>query len=66
MALNTLALVQAGERTSVTGKAVTNKILLGISDSEYRSIRPHLEYLGLPRHYTLHEPNERTDRKSVV
>jgi len=60
MALNTLALVQAGERTSVTGKAVTNKILLGISDSEYRSIRPHLEYLGLPRHYTLHEPNEKT------
>src|ERR1700738_4612346 len=60
MALNTLALMQAGERTSVTGKAVTNKILLGISDSEYRSIRPHLEYLGLPRHYTLHEPNEKT------
>jgi len=26
-----------------------------MSDSEYRSLRPHLEYLGLPNHLVLHE-----------
>jgi CRP-like cAMP-binding protein len=60
MALKDLALVQAGERTSGDGRAITNKILLAIPDDEFRSIRPHLEYLVLRRHYILHEPNEKS------
>jgi CRP-like cAMP-binding protein len=60
MALKDLELVQAGERTNVEGKAVNNKILLTIPDEEYLSVRPHLQYLVLQRHDTLHEPNERT------
>src|ERR1700730_15119474 len=58
MALKDLGLVQAGERTNPEGKPVTNRILLSIPDEEYAAIRPHLEYLALERHNTLHEPNE--------
>jgi CRP-like cAMP-binding protein len=58
MALKDLGLVQAGERTNTSGKAVTNKILLTIPDDEYTAIRPHLECLALERHNSLHEPNE--------
>src|ERR1700719_5081107 len=58
MALKDLGLVQAGERTNASGKAVTNRILLTIPDDEYTTIRPHLEYLALEQHDTLHEPNE--------
>jgi CRP-like cAMP-binding protein len=48
-----------GERTHAAGKAVSNKILLWIPNSEYRVIRPYLEYLELPSHLTLHEPSEK-------
>src|SRR5712671_6371945 len=58
MALKDLVLVQAGERTNTSGKAVANRILLTIPDDEYTAIRPHLEYLALARHDSLHEPNE--------
>ena len=51
--------MQAGERTNAAGKPVSNKILLSISDSEYNSIRPHLEYVRLPNHLVLHETGER-------
>ena len=37
------------------GKQVSNKILLSISDRDYSSIRPHLEYVSLPNHLVLHE-----------
>jgi CRP-like cAMP-binding protein len=47
--------VQSGERTNAAGKPVANKILLSISDSEYNSLRPHLEYIRLPNHLVLHE-----------
>jgi CRP-like cAMP-binding protein len=50
-----LQVVQSGERTNAAGKPVSNKILLSISDSEYHSLRPHLEYLRLPNHLVLHE-----------
>jgi CRP-like cAMP-binding protein len=50
-----LQIVQSGERTSAAGKPVSNKILLSISDSEYHSLRPHLEYVCLPNHLVLHE-----------
>jgi CRP-like cAMP-binding protein len=47
--------VQSGERTSAEGKPVSSLILLSISDSDYRSLRPHLEYVSLPNHLVLHE-----------
>src|ERR1700688_564786 len=50
-----LQLVQSGERTNTDGKPVSNIILLSISDSDYSSLRPHLEYVSLPNHLVLHE-----------
>jgi CRP-like cAMP-binding protein len=49
---------QAGERTNLDGKPVSNKILLAIPDEEYLSIRAHLKFVELPHHRILHEPNE--------
>ena len=50
-----LQVVHSGERTNTDGKPVGNKILLSISDSDYSSLRPHLEYVSLPNHLVLHE-----------
>jgi CRP-like cAMP-binding protein len=47
--------VQSGERTNIHGKPVSSLILLSISDSDYISLRPHLEYVSLPNHLVLHE-----------
>ena len=55
MANKDLQVVQSGERTNAAGKPVSNKILLSISDSDYSSLRPHLEYVSLPNHLVLHE-----------
>src|SRR6266852_9194012 len=46
---------QPSERTNTAGKHVSNKILLSISDSDYGSLRPYLEYVSLPNHLVLHE-----------
>src|SRR5258705_10670011 len=48
-------IVQSGERTNAAGKPVSNIILLSISDSDYDSLRPHLEYVSLPNHLVLHD-----------
>jgi CRP-like cAMP-binding protein len=50
-----LQVVQSGERTNAAGKSVSNIILLSISDGDYDSLRPHLEYVSLPNHLVLHE-----------
>jgi CRP-like cAMP-binding protein len=50
--------MQSGERTNVAGKPVSNKILLAIPGSEYLSVRGHLEFVQLPQHRVLQEPNE--------
>ena len=47
--------VQSGERTNTEGKLVSSLILLSISESDYSSLRPHLEYVSLPNHLVLHE-----------
>jgi CRP-like cAMP-binding protein len=47
--------LQSGERTNTQGKPVSSLILLSISDSDYASLRPHLEYVSLPNHLVLHE-----------
>jgi CRP-like cAMP-binding protein len=50
-----LQVVQSGERTNTDGKPVSNIILLSTSDSDYSSLRPHLEYVSLPNHMVLHD-----------
>jgi CRP-like cAMP-binding protein len=50
--------VRAGERTNVEGKAVSNKVLLSTPANEYQLMRPHLEYVDLPGHRSLHEPTQ--------
>jgi CRP-like cAMP-binding protein len=47
--------VRYGERTNAAGKPASNIILLSISDDDYSSLRPHLEYVNLPNHQVLHE-----------
>ena len=47
--------VKSGERTNTAGKPVSNLILLSMSDGDYASLRPHLEYVSLPNHMVLHE-----------
>jgi CRP-like cAMP-binding protein len=47
--------VQSGERTNDAGKPVSNVILLSIPNSDYTSLRPHLEYVSLPNHLVIHE-----------
>lgn len=56
-----LQVLQAGERTNAGGKPVSNIILLSIVDSDYNSLRPHLEYLQLPNHLVLHEAGSRLE-----
>jgi CRP-like cAMP-binding protein len=53
---NSSQVVRAGERTNAEGKPVSNKILLSVPDNEYRLMRPHLKYVDLPGHLSLHEP----------
>src|SRR6202162_4178891 len=50
--------LQTGERTSVDGKPVRNKILLATPDNEYALMRPDLTYIDLPSHLSLHEPTQ--------
>ena len=50
---------RAGQRTNVAGKPVANKLLLAVSEVEYRRIRPHLDFQELPKHFSLHEPREK-------
>src|ERR1700685_4269806 len=57
MSTGTLQVVQSGERTGPSGKPVRNKLLLALSDEDYQSIRPHLEYVNLPHHLSLHQPH---------
>jgi CRP-like cAMP-binding protein len=54
-----LRVVQAGERTNPKGKPVKNRLLLALPDSEFRSIRPALEFMDMPDHRSLYEPNRR-------
>jgi CRP-like cAMP-binding protein len=56
-----LQIAQSGERTNAAGKPVSNIILLSSSESDYSSLRPHLEYVSLPNHLVLHEPGEKLE-----
>jgi CRP-like cAMP-binding protein len=52
-----LQAMQPGERTSPEGKPVSNRLLLAMRDEEFRSVRPHLEFVNLPHHLSLHQPH---------
>jgi hypothetical protein len=56
-----LQVVQAGERTNPSGNPVGNVILLSMVDSDYSSLRPHLEYVELPNHLVLHEAGRKLE-----
>jgi CRP-like cAMP-binding protein len=56
-----IQVAQAGERTNSAGKPVSNVILLSASDSDYRSLRPYLEYVELPDHLVLHEAGAKVE-----
>ena len=61
MGQKNLRVVQAGERTNIDGKHVSNKVLLATPDNEYQLMRPDLTYVDLPNHLGLHEPTQRID-----
>ena len=46
------------ERTDRNGKAVSNRILQELPESEYRTIRPALEFVAAPRGKYLYEQNQ--------
>jgi CRP-like cAMP-binding protein len=48
----------ANERTSVDGKPITNRVLLGVPYQEYELLRPDLTHVELPGHLSLHEPTQ--------
>ncbi len=52
----TFSTVQAGERTDVTGNAISNQILLALPEEEFSLIRPRLEPVELPPRKSLHGP----------
>src|SRR5207248_11802770 len=43
------------------GKPVTNIILQSVADTDYTSLRPHLEYVSLAHHLVLHEAGQKVD-----
>ncbi|HET7440130.1 MAG TPA: Crp/Fnr family transcriptional regulator [Terriglobales bacterium] len=45
-----LVRLQPGERTDLSGKPIGNIILLSISDQEFKTLRPMLEYVESPYH----------------
>jgi CRP-like cAMP-binding protein len=50
--------LRAGDRTNVEGKSVSNRVLLSVPDNEFLLMRPHLKYVDLPGHLSLHEPTQ--------
>jgi CRP-like cAMP-binding protein len=49
--------VRPGERTAPGGKPVLNRVLLKLPDEEFQLLRPHLEFVELPHHLSLHQPH---------
>src|SRR6202047_986153 len=52
---------EAGERTNIDGKHVSNKVLLAMPDNEFELMRAELTYMDLPSHLSLHEPTQSID-----
>jgi len=49
--------VRPGERTAPGGKPVLNRVLLKLPDEEFQFVRPHLEFMEMPHHLSLHQPH---------
>jgi CRP-like cAMP-binding protein len=47
------------KRTCLGDRPIRNKLLLSVSRRDFAALRPHLEFLELPLHFALHEPNEK-------
>ena len=45
-------------RSDQRGNAVENKILLSIPDGEYETLAPHLQFVELPLHKSIHESED--------
>jgi CRP-like cAMP-binding protein len=52
-----LRVMQQPNRTNTEGKLIGNKVLLAASDEEFRSMRPHLQFVSLANHLVLHQPH---------
>jgi CRP-like cAMP-binding protein len=50
-----IQVARSSHRTNAAGKPVNNALLLSMSNSDYGSLRPHLEYVALPDHLVLHQ-----------
>lgn len=48
-------------RTDTGGKPITNRLLSAIPESEYKTLRPFLELVNLPRHRILNESGQKID-----
>jgi CRP-like cAMP-binding protein len=57
----TVSLLQPGERSSPDGKAISNRILLGLPEEEFALLRPYLEWMALPQHCVVHHPGRSLD-----
>ncbi|HXO88591.1 MAG TPA: Crp/Fnr family transcriptional regulator [Candidatus Acidoferrales bacterium] len=57
MSRQTVSGALPGERTAPGGKAVLNRVLLKLPDDEFLVLRPHLEYIDMPHHMSLHQPH---------
>lgn len=57
MSRQTVSGALPGERTAPGGKAVLNRVLLKLPDNEFLVLRPHLEYIDMPHHMSLHQPH---------
>jgi CRP-like cAMP-binding protein len=53
--------VEQEKDARLRGFYIHNKLLLSIADSDYSSLRPHLEYVSLPNHLVLHEAGEKLE-----
>jgi CRP-like cAMP-binding protein len=50
--------MEADQRTDAAERPIRNKILLAMTEPEFQLIRPHLGYVALPAHRSLHEPHQ--------
>jgi CRP-like cAMP-binding protein len=46
------------QRTTSSGKIVSNKLLLSASEAEFHAIEKCLEFVNLPGHLNLHQPDQ--------
>jgi CRP-like cAMP-binding protein len=53
--------LQPGERTGPDGKPIANRVLLSLTTPQFRSLRPHLQFLAMTHHNILHDSHRMVD-----